>query len=184
MLSSRTRTAAQAATPSVIAVTPTPRLWLRRPPRLYVPQTQPLWMLHAAWSPHYHKQIVKETGARSKSKTTAAYHGRIFVINNLDHTNVEQSDDGEPYQLVDLVTAHQASPHPTPSSPPASPETLTAREFEVLCALDTGMSNKEVASALVLSIGTVKWHLNNLYGKLGVTSRTQALACARALGLI
>ncbi len=46
------------------------------------------------------------------------------------------------------------------------------------------MSNREVAEQLVVTVGTVKWHLNNIYSKLGVRSRTQAIARARALGLL
>jgi LuxR family maltose regulon positive regulatory protein len=46
------------------------------------------------------------------------------------------------------------------------------------------MSDRQVAEQLVVTTGTVKRHLNNLYGKLGVHSRTQALARAQELGLL
>ena len=79
-------------------------------------------------------------------------------------------------------------PRGTDSDPPflrSSPlvEPLTAREREVLRLLMDGASNREIATYLVLSINTVKKHILNLCGKLGVQSRTQAVARARTLNL-
>jgi LuxR family maltose regulon positive regulatory protein len=62
-------------------------------------------------------------------------------------------------------------------------EPLTEREREVLRLLLEGASNQEIARRLVLSINTVKRHVYNLCGKLGVQSRTQAIVKARALDL-
>ncbi len=56
----------------------------------------------------------------------------------------------------------------------ASP--LTARERQVLALVASGMSNREVAGCLVVSVSTVRKHLENAYARLGVHSRTQALA--------
>jgi LuxR family transcriptional regulator, maltose regulon positive regulatory protein len=58
-------------------------------------------------------------------------------------------------------------------------EPLTRREQEVLRLLVAGASNQEIASQLVISLATVKKHVSNLLGKLGVDSRTQAIARAR-----
>lgn len=63
-------------------------------------------------------------------------------------------------------------------------EPLSDRETEVLRLVAAGLSNQEIAGELVLAVSTVKWHINNLYGKLGVNSRTQALARARDLRLL
>jgi DNA-binding CsgD family transcriptional regulator len=63
-------------------------------------------------------------------------------------------------------------------------ESLTEREVEVLELVAAGMSNDEIAGALFLSVNTVKTHLKNVYGKLGVASRTQAVARAQELGII
>ncbi len=67
---------------------------------------------------------------------------------------------------------------------PHSVEPLSARELKVLTLLSQGLSNKEVASTLYLSVRTVKWYTSNIYGKLDVSSRTQAIAKARRLGLL
>jgi LuxR family maltose regulon positive regulatory protein len=63
-------------------------------------------------------------------------------------------------------------------------EPLTDRELEILCLIETGITNREIAAKLYIAISTVKTHINNLYGKLGVNNRVQALARARELGLL
>ena len=63
-------------------------------------------------------------------------------------------------------------------------ESLTEREAEVLRLLDSGLPNREIADQLVISVGTVKRHTANIYAKLGVESRTQAIVRARSLGLL
>jgi LuxR family transcriptional regulator, maltose regulon positive regulatory protein len=63
-------------------------------------------------------------------------------------------------------------------------ELLTERELEVLRLVAAGTSNREIAMRLTVTLGTVKKHLNNIFGKLDVESRTQALARARELGLL
>jgi LuxR family maltose regulon positive regulatory protein len=63
-------------------------------------------------------------------------------------------------------------------------ELLTERELEVLRLVAAGTSNRAIAARLTVTLGTVKKHLNNIFGKLGVQSRTQALARARELGLL
>jgi len=61
---------------------------------------------------------------------------------------------------------------------------LSERELEVLRLLATGRSNAEMAAELFVEQSTVKTHLIHLYSKLGVHSRTKAVARARALGLL
>jgi two-component system nitrate/nitrite response regulator NarP len=53
---------------------------------------------------------------------------------------------------------------------------LTDREREILAALAQGMTNQQLADTLKISLNTVKFHLKNLYGKLGVDNRAQAVA--------
>jgi DNA-binding NarL/FixJ family response regulator len=63
-------------------------------------------------------------------------------------------------------------------------EPLTGREQEVLQALARGLSNREIAEALVITEGTVKNHVSNLFAKLEVRDRTQAVLKAQEMGLI
>jgi LuxR family maltose regulon positive regulatory protein len=63
-------------------------------------------------------------------------------------------------------------------------EPLSERELEVLRLIAAGLSNREIATELVIAVGTVKRHINNIYGKLAARSRTQAVAIARDLGLL
>jgi LuxR family maltose regulon positive regulatory protein len=63
-------------------------------------------------------------------------------------------------------------------------EPLSDRELQVLRLLASDQTNPEIANALYISVNTVKTHLKNIYGKLGVSSRRQATAKARELGLL
>ena len=63
-------------------------------------------------------------------------------------------------------------------------EPLSEREVEVMRLVADGRSNREIADQLFVTVGTVKKHLNNVYGKLGVARRTEAVAQVRELGLL
>ena len=63
-------------------------------------------------------------------------------------------------------------------------EPLTERELDILRLLVTGLSNAAMARELVITVGTVKSHVNHIYGKLGVNSRSQAIARAHTLHLL
>jgi LuxR family maltose regulon positive regulatory protein len=63
-------------------------------------------------------------------------------------------------------------------------EALTSRELKVLRLLAQGLSNKEIADKLVVTVGTVKWYNNQIYTKLKVHSRTRAVARAREMRLL
>lgn len=63
-------------------------------------------------------------------------------------------------------------------------EPLSARELEILRLIAAGHSNQAIADTLIIAVSTVKRHINNIYGKLDVQSRTQALARARELHLL
>jgi LuxR family maltose regulon positive regulatory protein len=63
-------------------------------------------------------------------------------------------------------------------------EPLTSRELQVLGFIADGLSNQAIAEELVLALGTVKWYAGQIYGKLGVHSRTQAVARARELSIL
>ena len=63
-------------------------------------------------------------------------------------------------------------------------EPLSNREFEILHLVATGASNKEIAATLVIAEGTVKNHVTNILGKLGVRDRAQAALKGKELGLV
>ena len=91
-----------------------------------------------------------------------------------------------------LLSLLSTSPGLQPGSAPpaltarhaASPDALSEREVEVLRLVAIGLSNGQIAERLVLSEGTVKRHLHNIFNKLDVTSRAQAIHRAREIGLV
>ncbi len=71
-----------------------------------------------------------------------------------------------------------------PTQPDDLIEPLSARELELLQLVSAGYSNQEIADELVITVGTVKSHLNHIFGKLGVEGRVRAVNRARELALI
>jgi LuxR family maltose regulon positive regulatory protein len=86
-------------------------------------------------------------------------------------------------RLLSALSGQGGAPEPGPGAGQIA-EPLSGRELDVLVLLAEGLSNKQVAERLFISLATVKWHTSNIYGKLGVGSRTQAVFRARVLGLI
>lgn len=82
------------------------------------------------------------------------------------------------------ITTHQ------PAQPLIQPAALsvtaplTKKESELLELLCRGLSNADIANYCYVSLDTVKWHLKNLYKKLGVSNRTAAVSYGRELGLV
>src|SRR4030095_584570 len=92
--------------------------------------------------------------------------------------------------LVDAIRSVNAGHRYVPPDladrvlPRPSAEVLTEREAEVLHRIAQGMSNKEIGDVLGISEHTVKGHVTNVLGKLGVTDRTKALVEAVRRGLV
>ncbi|MBX7046013.1 MAG: response regulator transcription factor [Ignavibacteria bacterium] len=61
---------------------------------------------------------------------------------------------------------------------------LSGRELEVLLNIANGLTNQEIADKLFVSLNTIKTHTTNIYSKLGVKNRTQAVSKAKALNLL
>jgi LuxR family maltose regulon positive regulatory protein len=83
-----------------------------------------------------------------------------------------------------LTILEQSPPKHTPAGVEPLAEHLSERELEVLRLVAAGMKNAEIAKELFVVIGTIKSHLNSIYRKLGVSSRTRAVSRARHLGLL
>jgi LuxR family maltose regulon positive regulatory protein len=82
------------------------------------------------------------------------------------------------------VEPEQASPTSTQAPEPDLIEPLSERELEVLQLIAEGLTNREIASRLFLSVNTVKAHARNINGKLDTRNRTQAVARARGLEIL
>jgi DNA-binding NarL/FixJ family response regulator len=90
---------------------------------------------------------------------------------------------------LDLATAIRQAVEPTMFHRPAplsgaSRARLTEKELEVLAQLALGRSNREIAQALWISVQTVKFHLGNVYRKLGAATRTEAVRIAHQRALV
>jgi LuxR family maltose regulon positive regulatory protein len=83
--------------------------------------------------------------------------------------------------VTELLSVFEKVTGKTQPPPQLLIEPLTAREVEVLKLIKTGCSNQDIADQLVISMPTVKRHISNIYGKLGVTSRTQAVSIGEEL---
>lgn len=99
-----------------------------------------------------------------------------------------------PHLPKDNHTPHNLALGPQMNGPNGKPlaghsqetliEPLTPRELEVLTLIGQGLSNAQIAETLVLSLGTVKFYTTQIYGKMGVRSRVQAINRGHMLGLI
>jgi DNA-binding CsgD family transcriptional regulator len=90
--------------------------------------------------------------------------------------------------LQPSAAAKVVAEFPRPTMETVSPaqliEPLSAREYEILRVIATGASNREIANTLYIAEGTVKNHITNILGKLGVRDRAHAVLKARDTGLI
>ena len=86
--------------------------------------------------------------------------------------------------VVDPELAGSALPLSTPAAEGAAASTLTEREEEVLRLLALGLPNKGIALELSISEHTVKFHVGSILGKLGASSRTEAVMAAARRGLL
>ena len=99
---------------------------------------------------------------------------------------------GKLLAVLDAEKQRRGLPSPRPTALPAASaqppqsllEPLSQRELEVLHLIAQGLSNQEISERLFLALSTVKGHNLNIFGKLQVQRRTEAVARARELGLL
>ncbi len=93
-----------------------------------------------------------------------------------------------PDYTAKLLAEFPAADQPITISPKSSgillAEPLSKRELKVLRLVAAGLSNRETAVELYLSVNTVKWHLKNIYDKLDVHNRVEAIGRAQELGML
>lgn len=119
-------------------------------------------------------ELLRAVGRLRTATDLRAYIGRVLAAFSLSGTRPEPD-------------SFAASPSSTTLPPqPLSTliEPLTEREEEVLRLVGEGATNDQIATALVISIHTVRKHISNILGKLDVANRTEAIARARTLGLL
>jgi LuxR family maltose regulon positive regulatory protein len=102
----------------------------------------------------------------------------------MDQLDMEQLRGSEAAPLARHLQRAMRTPDLQDGTPIGMGKELTKRELSILKRLESGLSNKEIAEAIFVSEGTLKWHLHNVYGKLNVRNRSGAMARARALGIL
>lgn len=157
---------------------PAATIWLTRRPPLYLPRR-----LHVLLASSLDPATSGEGGPPEHEP--AAFATRLLRQRHVGRLLPQglRLADYQPY----LVGPQPAPPQPgaRPAPPPDhTAEPLTPRERQILRAVADGHASAEIAAQLHLTEGTVKWHLNKIYSKLGVRRRTQAVARARSLGYL
>jgi LuxR family maltose regulon positive regulatory protein len=102
----------------------------------------------------------------------------------IDRLDMEQLRGSEAAPLARRLQRAMCTPDAQGGTPIGMGEELTRRELSILKRLETGLRNKEIAEAIFVSEGTLKWHLHNVYSKLNVKNRTGAMARGRELGIL
>jgi LuxR family maltose regulon positive regulatory protein len=140
--------------------------------RVYLDEGEPMRQaLQALLAPHSHKPEL--------APSTAAYLSKLLAAFEHEQQDASPSVMAAPTGEPALASSRQASARSTVQG-----VSLTRREQEVLRLLAAGASNQDIAHTLVVSLDTVKKHVSNLLGKLGASSRTQAISQARARSLL
>ncbi len=125
-------------------------------------------------NPNYYQRQVEQqletlkTGLPSDVFVHAVQNGQTWAIRELG------------WMLLDELADHS----PAPMSSRHGVVSLSERELEVLRLAAEGLSNRDIALRLFVTVGTVKKHLNNVFAKLGAARRAEAIARARVLELI
>ena len=130
--------------------------------------------------------ISAATAAMQTSLTVEDASDMLESLAASGHLNTLDGEQGRAYALFEEEPRPSLGAASLTANGSQEPlvESLSERELEVLTLLDSGRPNREVARDLFVSVGTVKTHTNNIYRKLGVRNRAEALTRARTLKLI
>jgi len=102
----------------------------------------------------------------------------------IERLDMKRLRDSEAAPLARRLQSTMCAPEIMGTDAIGMGEDLTRRELSILKRLESGLSNKEIAEAIFVSEGTLKWHLHNVYGKLSVKNRSGAMTRARAMGIL
>ncbi|MCC2684476.1 MAG: putative sensor protein [Paenibacillaceae bacterium] len=170
----------------------------------YVARTQEIVILDdaAADERFAHDPYVSGRGIKSALAIPVIVHGRLEGVLYLENNLATGAFGGEQRELLGvlasqiiyvrkLVESIDRDPDADlqiiaqkPEETDGVQESLTEREIEVLSQMAAGLSNKEIASSLVIAEGTVKVHIKNIFAKLKVNRRIKAVAQAKELNLL
>jgi ATP/maltotriose-dependent transcriptional regulator MalT len=172
-----------------------PRLLMNEQPELAVAQLGPA-LVRATEKGYHHRHVellVLHAAALLRAGRTAEalqswgvalelgerYGYRRVFLDDIDIASTlnHAARGHEGLQVPSWLKAH-------PIRSVGTEDALTRKELRILKYLDTGASNREIAGALFVSEGTLKWHLHNVYRKLGCRNRSGAVAVARRQQLI
>jgi DNA-binding NarL/FixJ family response regulator len=113
--------------------------------------------------------LTKDAGARAIAQAIRTVHAGEALL--------------DPAVQARVLRQLRAGQPPATTAAPTLPDALTQREAEVLRLIAQGLNNREIAERLVVTEATVKTHINNLFSKIGVRDRAQAVVYAMRHGL-
>ncbi len=144
------------------------------------------------------EQLARDYDIAYVRDRVAAYRARLHLMRGelapalrwadayrrAEQGEIRRAFEDETLALVRMAEAGRPLPPPEQAhTADTLIEPLSERELEILRLLAAGRSNQEIADHLVITVGTAKWHVHHIYGKLGVRNRAEALLRAQALGL-
>jgi DNA-binding NarL/FixJ family response regulator len=115
-----------------------------------------------------------EAGIAGLHLRTESFDSLLSLIGSVGDSGAQCSPE------VSAILLRRVYAFAAQANPDVSTDLLTPREIEILELIDRGLTNQQIASRLSLTLHTVKNHVHNLLGKLGVASRAEAVAVFRA----
>ncbi|MBZ0276485.1 MAG: protein kinase [Anaerolineae bacterium] len=139
--------------------------------------------IHELLRQYAENQLEAAGEAEAARDNHSAYYAGVLCQYEPALQGKPQVNAGVLQSVQDAIQTQYDATRPQSSTAEYS-DPLTDREIEVLQLVAAGLSNRDIAQELVLSIGTVKTHLNRIFSKLNVKSRTQAIIQGRTLNLL